>query len=97
MPRNQTNESQPKYTIEKYTVIRFEDEDTPDKMFECIPDRWFLDETKTRCYWPPNTGASFKLRAIKCEKPDPTTWNVYEVRVVSEGYRKFRSFNIFLK
>lgn len=91
MPKTQANRSQPKYTIYKYAVVRFVDENISEKLFECIPDRWFVDENKTHCYWPPSTGASFSLRAIKCEKPDDT-WSACEIKVISEGYCKFKHF-----
>lgn len=93
-PKKQINKNQPKYTIHKYTVVRLEDEDDEQKLFECIPDRWFVDETKSQCYWPPNTGKAFSLRAISCEKPDESTWTIIDCRVISEGHCKFKYFFI---
>ena len=84
----------PKYTIEKYTVVQVEHEDATEKLFECVSDRWFVDETKTACFWPPPNGKPFSVRAINCEKPDDS-WNVYECRVISEGHCKFSPFSIF--
>lgn len=89
-PKKQVNK--PSYTIYKYTVVQFNDEDEVEKLFECIPDRWFIDESKSHCYWPPSTGTPFSLRAIRCEKPDDS-WNVYEVKVISEGHCKFDNFS----
>lgn len=94
MKKKPIDKSQPKYLIYKYTVLEFEEEDELDKLFECIPDRWFLDESKSRCYWPPRTGKPFKLRAISCEKPDIITWSVYKCKVVSEGHCKFKNFSM---
>lgn len=94
-PKKQTNKSQPKYTIYKYTVVQFDHEDEVEKLFECIPDRWFLDETKSSCYFPPSNGTNFTIRAIRCEKPDDS-WNVCEVKVISEGHCKFKNFPKFI-
>lgn len=88
-PKKQPKKGQPNYTIYKYTVIQFDDEDEEEKLFECIPDRWFLDETKRRCFWPPSTGAPFSVRAMRCEKPDDS-WNIYDVIVVSDGHGEFQ-------
>lgn len=88
MPRKQIIREFPKYTIHKYAVVRIEHEDEEEKLFECIPDRWFVDETKTSCFWPPTTGKSFHLRAISCEKPDDS-WRIYECIVISDGHGKF--------
>lgn len=87
-PKKQANKSLLKYVIYKYTVVKFEEEDLRERSFECIPDRWFLDETKTRCYWPPCIGTPFAVRAMRCEKPDDS-WSIYNVIVVSDGHGEF--------
>lgn len=93
MPKKQTNKGQPKYENYKYTVIRVDQEDDNDKLFECVSDRWFVDESKTSCRWPPMTGKLLSLRAINCEKPDDS-WNIVECTVISDGHRKFSHYSI---
>lgn len=76
-----------KYIIYKYSVVLFHDEDTEEKLFECIPDLWFIDELRNSCFFPPKTGKPYIQRAINCEKPDDN-WNIYECTVVSSGFCK---------
>lgn len=75
-------------------MLQFEYElrEDEEKLFECIPDRWFVDETKTHCYWPPLSSKAFSLRAVNCEKPDIGTCSVEKCTVISEGHRKFKNF-----
>lgn len=97
MPPKKQTYGQCKYEIHKYTVIRVDHEDDDDeKLFECVPDRWFVDERKTFCYWPPATGKSFSLRAISCEKPDDS-WNIYPCTVISAGHCKWSYYSIFYR
>lgn len=96
MPRKQAQKADPKYTIYKYAVVRVENEDEREKLFECIPDRWFVDENKTSCFWPPMIGKPFHLRAISCERPDDS-WAIYECTVISDGHCKFYIFLLFLR
>lgn len=49
-----------------YSVVKFEEK--KEKLFECIPDNWFVDENKEACFWPPKTGTSFTLRAMRYEQ-----------------------------
>lgn len=70
----------------KYAVIKFIDYKS--KLFESIPESWFVNEEKTACYWPPKTGRSFKLRALNQDAPD-WDWVIYECIVVSEGHGKY--------
>lgn len=93
MPKNQKLAKSPKYAIQTYSVVAFQDDCDTEKLFECIPDRWFVDESKTRCYWPPTTGKSYTVRAINCEKPDDS-WSIYEVKVISEGHCKLIFINL---
>lgn len=84
--------SKPTYHIHKYTVVEIEDLENLDRLFECIPDRcvgWFVDESKTCCYWPPSSGKPFSVRAINCEKPDDS-WSVYNTKFISGGHCKFK-------
>lgn len=85
----------PNYKVYKYAVIRLENEDDDEeRLFECIPDRWFVDETKKTCFWPPTTVKSFTVKAINCEKPDDS-WNIYACTVISDGHRMFPSIFLF--
>lgn len=95
-PKKQTQKALPKYIIYEYSVVRIEHEDDyEEKLFECIPDRWFVDENKKSCFWPPMTGKPFYLRAIRCEKPEDS-WNICECTVISGGHSKFiYSSNVF--
>lgn len=86
--RNVARKATPKYMIYKYAVVRVEDEDASEKLFECIPELWFVDENKGSCYWPPPNGKTFHLRAINCEKPDDS-WRIYDCTVISDGHCKF--------
>lgn len=88
MANQQKNNKHGKYIVTSYSIIEVLNEESVDRLFECIPDSWFVDETKTLCFWPPPCGTkSFSLRAINCEKPDDT-WGVYECKFVSGGYCK---------
>lgn len=51
----------------EFTVIKFIMERPYGKFFECIPDVWFVDESKLICFWPPKSGKSFSLRALTGE------------------------------
>lgn len=89
MANEQKNKKHKRYIVKEYSVIEFEDEEISDRLFECIPDSWFVDESKRLCFWPPTCGTkSLSLRAINCEKPDDT-WGVCECKVVSGGHCKF--------
>lgn len=76
----------------KYTVVKFIE--VGDKLFECIPDIWFVDEDKTSCFWPPKTGKSFTLRALTGETPDDS-YSIHACEVISEDHRKFLIFFSF--
>lgn len=67
----------------EYAVVEFIDDRI--KLFESIPESWFINEERSACYWPPKTGRSFKLRAINQDIPD-FDWDIYECIVVSEGH-----------
>lgn len=73
----------------KYAVVEFVDDRI--KLFEGIPELWFVNEERNAFYWPPKTGRSFKLRAINQETPD-WDWDIYECIVVSEGHGKIFLF-----
>lgn len=81
-----------KYIVNEFSVIEFlEDEESDDRLFECIPNSWFADETKTLCYWPPKCGTKTVMqRAINCDKPDDT-WGICQCKVISGGYCEFFS------
>lgn len=68
-----------------YSVVVFKERDT--KLFECIPDCWFVDRNKCSCYWPPKNNRSFRLRAFNKEKPD-LSWRVHKCYFVSGGHGK---------
>lgn len=74
-----------KYAKGTYAVVKFFE--NFHKLFECIPDAWFVNEEKTLCFWPPKRGKSFTLRAMNQEMPDDD-WEVYECEVISEGHGK---------
>lgn len=80
------SEPKKKYIIHKYSVVELE-EDEDERLFECIPDRWFVDELRERCFFPPRTGRTFRARAISCEKPKDE-WSICICKVVSTGYCK---------
>lgn len=69
---------------EFYSIVRFKEEDL--KLFEAIPDSWFVDNNKTSCYWPPK-GKSFKLRALSKAKPE-SSWIISPCIFVGGGYGK---------
>lgn len=78
-----------RYIVKDYSVIEFEEENSAERLFECIPDSWFVDENKTSCFWPPNLGTkNYMLLAVNCERPDDT-WSIHMCKVVSGGHRKF--------
>lgn len=68
-----------------YSVVKFIEK--LHKLFDCIPELWFVDEFKTACFWPPRSGKSVTLRAMHQDEPDDD-WEVYECEVVSEGHGK---------
>lgn len=74
-------------TDELFTVVQFQEKGM--KLFDCIPDCWFVDENRKSCFWPPK-GKSYKLRALRKEKPDDT-WEISKCVVVSGGYSKCHS------
>lgn len=79
-----------RYIVNTYSVIEIVEEDIDDRLFECIPDSWFVDETKGLCFWPPTSGnKSFSLLALNCERPDEDTWIKCECKVISGGHCKF--------
>lgn len=67
----------------KFAVVKFID--VISKLFECIPESWFVNEERTACYWPPKTGRSFKLRAMNQDEPN-WDWDICECIVVSDGH-----------
>lgn len=73
-----------------YAVVKFIDSNS--KLFETIPELWFIDEEKSACYWPPKSGKSFILRAMNQDEPD-WDWGLYECEVVSEGLGKYGYFS----
>lgn len=96
MANQQKNKKHGRYIVESYSVIEFMHEECDDRLFECIPDSWFVDESKQLCFWPPKSGTkSLSLRAINCERPDDD-WNVYECKLVSGGHCKFFLFTCSL-
>lgn len=70
----------------KYSVVKFVEDIF--KLFECIPDNWFVDDSKEWCFWPPK-GKSVTLRAMNYEEPDRDLWERFSCILVSEGHRKF--------
>lgn len=69
-----------------YAVVKFIEK--LNKLFEGIPESWFVDEEQTSCFWPPKRGRSVTLRAIDQDEPD-WDWEVYECEVVSLGHGNF--------
>lgn len=59
----------------EYAVVKFIEE--RNKLFETIPENWFVDEERTTCFWPPKGGRSATLRAIDQDSPD-WVWEAYE-------------------
>lgn len=87
--RKNINKKHGKYIVKEYTVIEFDDEHSGERLFEGIPNSWFVDETKLSCFWPPKCGTkSLMQRAINCERPGDD-WNIYDCKIVSTGHRKF--------
>lgn len=87
---NQRKAIRGKYIVQEYTVVEFDDENSGDRMFECIPDSWFVDESKQQCLWPPRCGLKTLMqRAVNCDRPDPDTWIVLDCKVVRGGFRTF--------
>lgn len=70
-----------------YSIVKFLDYEKKEKLFECIPDVWFVDEEKGLCYWPPKSKKSVTLLAMKQQVPEDD-WCVYECEVVSDGHGK---------
>lgn len=68
-----------------YSVVKFKE--NGQKLFESIPDLWFLDEKRNFCYWPPK-GKSVRLRALNQDKPD-STWALYECVFVCGEFGEF--------
>lgn len=75
-----------KFVVYKYTVVKFDDEEKK-KLFECIPDLWFVNELRESCFFPPATGKPYVQRAINCEKPEDH-WGIYNCKIVRGGFRK---------
>lgn len=71
-----------------YSTVKFVDPEQMSKLFDCIPDIWFVNEEKTLCFWPPKSKKSVTLLAMSQAEPDDD-WSVYECEIVSEGHGKF--------
>lgn len=85
-----SNKKHGRYIVQEYTVIEFDEESYDERMFECIPNTWFVDESKQQTYWPPKSGSKTVMhRAVNCDRPDPATWNIYDCKVVRGGFRRF--------
>lgn len=80
-----------KFVVHDYTVIQF-DEEEDEKLFECIPDIWFVDELRESCFFPPKTGKSYMQRAINCEKPEDD-WRIYACKIVKTGFCKLKYYD----
>lgn len=74
-----------KFVVHKYSVIQFDEEEPEEKLFECIPDLWFVDENRKSCRFPPITGKSYIQRAINCEMPEDH-WGIDDCTVISGGH-----------
>lgn len=79
-----------RFVVHKYSVVLFDDEEESEKLFECIPDLWFVDDLRESCFFPPKTGKPYMQRAINCEKPDDD-WGVYSCKIVSGGFCKCKN------
>lgn len=88
---NKKKEEKVSFIKSPYAVVKFIEE--KNKLFESIPESWFINEEKTTCYWPPKGGRSVTLRAMSQDVPDGD-WEVCECTVVSLGHGKF--YIIFL-
>lgn len=76
MADKQNKKKHGRYIVSSYSVIEVMDEDREGRLFECIPDSWFVDATKLTCFWPSQSGTkSFSLRAINCDKPFIRTYS----------------------
>lgn len=69
-----------------YSVVKFRENKL--RLFECIPDRWFLNEEKESCYWPPKNGKNFMVLAMNQETTN-NSWEMFRCEVVSEGHSMF--------
>lgn len=77
-----------KFVVHNYTVVKFEfEDDENERLFDCIPDIWFVNELKESCFFPPKTGKKYIQRAINCERPEDD-WDIYPCKIVKGGFRK---------
>lgn len=88
MARRGINSKKGKNIVNDYSVIEIIDENSADRVFECIPDSWFTDAAKSNCFWPPMSGPSIMKRAINCDRPNDD-WNSYTCKLVKGGFSKF--------
>lgn len=90
-PKNNRKAEKINFGEELFTVVKFVETGNDTKLFECIPDIWFLEDDedgeRRRCYWPPKSKQSFTLRAMNRDVPDED-WTIYECEVVSGGHGK---------
>ncbi len=75
-----------------FFVIKFINTERSDKLFECLPDIWYVNEDRDACYWPPRTGKSFTLRSISGEMPDET-YTIHQCEVIYENLGKLKLVN----
>lgn len=68
---------------DSYTVVKFLEDNC--KIFDCIPDEWFTNESQDFCYWPPLKGKNVAVRALKKETPDES-WKIYPCEIVKQGF-----------
>lgn len=66
-----------------YSVVKFIEAGT--KLFECIPDLWFINAEKTQCRWPPKSKKSATLCAIDQVLPQDD-WEICDCEFVSGGH-----------
>lgn len=66
-----------------YSVVKFIEPGT--KLFECIPDLWFVNGRKTQCRWPPKSKKSITLCAMD-QDPPQDDWEIYDCELVSGGH-----------
>ena len=60
-----------------YAVVEFVGEDTTD----IIPQKWFVDEGESSCFWPPKKATEL---AQKMVSPSPL-WGKHDIRVLGKA------------
>lgn len=82
-----------RYIRGEFSVVKFYESDFKTKLFDCIPDIWFIGEEKKLCYWPPKSKKSSTYRAMNQDEPEDD-WEIYECELISEGHGKIKNVTI---